>query len=106
MSNGLQDRMDFVVFGENSWRLKLRQYQWREPDITYNAHGQTVPEARRTIRNIINICRSPLHLVIIHGFNRGTAIKEMLAEEDFSDRLISRFSPDGNPGATIMNIAA
>lgn len=104
--NDLEDRMAFVVYGENNWRLKIQQYPWREPDLTYDAHGQSVPDARRTIRNIINISRSPLHLVIIHGFNRGTAIKQMLAEEHFSDRLMDRFSPDGNPGLTIMNIAA
>ena len=102
----LQSRLDFVVYGKDNWRLDLKINQDGSPNITYDAHGLTVQEARRTIRNLINIARTPVHLNVIHGFNHGTGIKDMLAQETFSGRLISRFCPESNPGKTFMTIAA
>ena len=104
--SALLTRLDFVVYGENSWRLQAKAGIHGNPEITYDAHGQTVLEARRTIRNIVNISRIPIDLYVIHGFNHGTAIKDMLAMEDFSGRLETRYCPQDNPGETILSIAA
>ncbi len=98
-------RMSFVVYGENQWRISVRFPVRGSPEVTYDAHGQGVAEARRTIRNIVNIARSPIHLYIIHGFNHGTAIKSMLEAESFNN-LTDRFCPESNPGETVLFIAA
>ncbi len=107
MSNeALLSRISFVVFGDDCWRVKIDFKVVGSPEIIYDAHGQTVLEARRTIRNIANIVMAPITLIVIHGYRHGTAIKEMLAEENFSGRLICRYSPEFNPGETFMEIAA
>ena len=103
--NALLSRLQFVVFGENSWRLKTK-FSGGEPEVSYDAHGQSVLDARRTIRNIINISRMPIHLVVIHGFHHGTAIKDMLANEKISEKLTNRFCPVDNPGETLIDVAA
>ena len=98
--------INFIVYGNDSWRIQVAKNSHGDPSITYDAHGQTVREAKRTIENIINITRSPLHLKVIHGYNRGTAIKDMLALEQFPGRLADRFCPAGNPGVTVMDFVA
>ena len=102
----LLSRLEFVVFGEDRWRLQAKEKAQGNPQVFYDAHGQTVLEARRTVRNIVNISRVPIDLYIIHGYHHGTAIKDMLAVEDFAGRLETRYCPQDNPGETILGIAA
>ncbi len=98
-------RMAFVVYGENRWRMTIRILVRGSPEITYDAHGQSVAEAKRTIHNIVNIAMVPIHLTVIHGFNHGCAIKNMLAAENF-DNLKERYCPEYNPGETVLFISA
>ena len=102
----LQELMNFIIFGEDRWRVSVDLDANGYPAITYDAHGQTVFDARRTIRNIVAITRSPISVNVIHGYHHGTAIKSMLETEDFAGRVAERFCPDGNPGQTCMKIAA
>ena len=102
----LLNRLSFVVYGDNKWRLTVRQQKDAISEIICDVHGLSVLEARRIIRNIINITRSPIHLRVIHGYTHGTAIKDMLAQECVADRIVSRVCPESNPGETIMSIAA
>ena len=98
-------RLAFVVYGENCWRMTIKFPVRGSPEITYDAHGQSVAEARRTIHNIVNVAMVPIHLTVIHGFNHGCAIKDMLAAEDFVN-LRERYCPEYNPGETILFISA
>ena len=102
----LLSRVEFVCFGDYLGRVKIKKNIHNNPEITFDAHGLTVQEAKRVIRNIVNVSRSPIHLCIIHGFNRGTGIKDMLTKETFSGKLINRFCPDNNPGETILDLAS
>ena len=96
----LESRIGFVVYGENKWRIRITETKTGTPEVTYDAHGQTVKEARRTIENIVNCSFSPLQLNVIHGYKHGTAIKSMLEGETFSGRLAEKTSPKNNPGLT------
>lgn len=96
-------RLEFVVYGENKWRVKVKKTRNGDPEVTYDAHGQSVKEAKRTIENIVNSSLSPLQLTVIHGYNHGTAIKSMLNEEKFSGRITKKTSPTNNPGLTKMS---
>jgi hypothetical protein len=98
--------IDFIIFGSDKWRINISKNSHGDPRIIYDAHGQTVREAKRNIENIVNVTRSPLHLEVIHGYNHGTAIKDMLALEVFPGRLAEKFCPQGNPGVTVMEFLA
>ena len=74
--------------------------------IRVDAHGLTRAEARMLINNVILIPHTNFNLLVIHGFNHGTAIKEML-ETDFDNGHILSHSVDPfNKGVTHMQIAA
>lgn len=74
--------------------------------ITADVHGMKCRQARRFINNIINVIRMVFHLMIIHGYNHGRAIKDMLAG-DFHNIHISEQHPDPyNQGVTYMSLYA
>ncbi len=74
--------------------------------ITADVHGMKCYEAKRFINNIINIVRTAFQLVIIHGYNHGTAIKDMLAVNFKNIHVSRRFEDPRNQGITYMFIAA
>lgn len=99
------DKLGFVVYGENNWRVKILPSADDELRIQYDAHGQTVSEATQTIRNIVNLARVPIWLSIVHGYNKGTAIKDELAQMNFYGKVTYRYTPDYNEGETILRVA-
>lgn len=74
--------------------------------ILIDVHGLSCHEARRLITNMVNVgCNMAYTLVIIHGFNRGTAIKDMLANDFSLSRVHSNWPDPVNPGVTYLSIA-
>lgn len=96
--------LDFIIFGENSWRITTEIDQEHMLNVFYDAHKLTVAEARKDIHNIVNLARFPIKLHIIHGYHNGHAIKDMLTTEDFYGKVISRTSPQNNIGLTTMEV--
>ena len=68
-------------------------------------HGKTRKEAKRLLNNIINATLHPFTMDVIHGYNHGTALKDMIFEEDINPRIISKDVPVYNIGETILLIA-
>ena len=102
----LLKKLNFVVFGENQWRLTTAFDGNGVLSVFYDAHGQSVAEAQKTIRNIVNLVRIPFKLTIIHGFNHGTAIKRMLDNETFNGKVSIKYRPHNNSGVTVLRIIA
>ena len=74
--------------------------------IVVDVHGMKCSQAKRFINNIISTVRCNVRLVIIHGYNHGTAIKDMLSS-NFHNSHIEELFPDAyNLGMTHMLIAA
>lgn len=71
-----------------------------------DVHGMKCPQAKRFINNIINVVRIVFRLIIIHGYNHGTAIKEMLAQNFSNNHIYEQFPDPRNQGVTHMLIAA
>ena len=74
------------------------------PTIRVDLHGLAVREAKRLISNIIAMTPFPFVLDLIHGYHRGTAIKDMIQEEKLSYRITSRQCLEKNPGRTLLNV--
>lgn len=58
-------------------RLKITEIDEEQIRTVADVHGMRCKQARRFINNIINIIRVTFQLIIIYGYNHGTAIKNM-----------------------------
>ncbi|MFQ7308048.1 MAG: hypothetical protein ACLROY_05440 [Mediterraneibacter sp.] len=102
----IRTRLKMVLTQEELARINISEMGSRKIQITANVHGMKCYEARRFINNIINIVRTAFQLVIIHGYNHGTAIKEMLAQNFTNSHIYEQFPDPCNQGVTHMLIAA
>ena len=102
----IRTRLRMVLTQSEMNRIIISESRSGKIRITADVHGMKCYEARRFINNIINIVRTAFQLVIIHGYNRGTAIKEMLAQNFSNDHIYEQFPDPRNQGVTHMLIAA
>lgn len=102
----IRTRLKMVLTQSEMNRIKISESRSGRICITADVHGMKCYEARRFINNIINIVRTTFQLVIIHGYNRGTAIKEMLAQNFSNNHIFEQFQDPYNQGVTHMLIAA
>ena len=102
----IRTRLKMVLTQSEMNRIKISESRSGKIRITADVHGMKCYEARRFINNIINIVRIAFQLVIIHGYNHGTAIKEMLAQNFSNDHIYEQFPDLRNQGVTHMLIAA
>jgi len=99
-------RLSMILTKEELSRLSIRENSGSELRIVADVHGMKCVQVRRLINNIISIVRGAFQLIIIHGYNHGTAIRDML-ENDFNNEHISEsFIEPYNLGVTHMVIAA
>ena len=98
-------KLRFIIYGDNAWRVQARKDKHGKFYVLYDAHGQSVAEAKRNIRNIVNVVMIPIRIKIVHGFHNGTAIKDMLSEMDFGDKIACIYSPKMNKGETILRLS-
>ena len=78
----------------------------KEEYLFVDLHGLTTKEAERFTNNIVNIARGEGVIAFCHGFNHGTAIKELLVNKKYSSRVVCKESPSYNPGLTYFKISA
>lgn len=108
----IMNKVAFVVFGENSWRVRLEATEGGRWRLYFDAHGLSVQQARKVLKNIINACPCEIEIVLIHGYRHGTALKSMVREGEghngkgLSYRLQSVSSPWYNPGISSLRITA
>ena len=102
----IRTRLKMVLTQSEMNRIKISESRSGKIRITADVHGMKCYEARRFINNIINIVRIAFQLVIIHGYNHGTAIKEMLAQNFSNDHIYEQFPDPRNQVVTHMLIAA
>lgn len=104
----MMQKLTFVVFGENSWRLAQLELspdnRWR---VVIDVHGLSVREAKKMLKNLIAVLPVGIELIVIHGYNHGTALKQLIRSEEMSSyRVLSVSSPAANPGISTMQISA
>lgn len=102
----IRTRLKMVLTQSEMNRIKVSERKSGKIRITADVHGMKCYEARRFINNIINIVRTAFQLVIIHGYNHGTAIKDMLAQNFSNEHICEQFPDPRNQGVTHMLIAA
>jgi len=73
------------------------------PIITIDLHGLFRDEAIKAIDKALkNVDDSTYQLKLIHGYNRGTSLKEMIIDEYKYHPKVQRIYPGDNLGTTIL----
>ncbi|MBR5739644.1 MAG: Smr/MutS family protein [Lachnospiraceae bacterium] len=74
-----------------------------EPFVTIDLHGKTTTEAVGVVgRALANAGSGVYQLRLIHGYNRGTKIRDIIYEWYRYDPKVKRILPGDNPGITIL----
>ena len=73
------------------------------PIIKLDLHGMYQDEAVAAIERTLKSCdRTTYQIQLIHGYNRGTSLKDMIFDEYRHDSRILRVKPGDNLGVTIL----
>ena len=102
----VNSRLKMIFTQEEINRLKITEIDENKIRIIADVHGMKCSQARRFINNIINAVRVAFQLIVIHGYNHGTAIKDMLAENFSNSHIVEQHADFYNQGVTHMYIAA
>ncbi len=99
--------LDMIYGAEITERVEWITNDNGEIVVRADLHRMTRREAKQFIKNMIALLhKNPFTLILIHGYNHGTALKEMLYGEHISDRILSISSPVWNPGESFLSVAA
>ena len=99
----MMQRMTFLLYGDDLWRVKISHEDDGTPVIQIDLHQMTCKEARKTLTNVIAMYRFGFKLDVIHGYNHGTAIRDMI-RTDFSNQRIKGMTFSTNQGRTVLEI--
>lgn len=102
----INNRLKMILSREEISRIKISESDIEHIKIIVDVHGLKCFQVRRFINNIINAVRTAFQLIVIHGYNHGTAIKDMLAENYSNYHICTQYVDSRNPGITHMQIAA
>lgn len=73
------------------------------PIVTIDLHGLFQDEAIKVIDKALkNADDSTYQIKLIHGYNRGTSLKDMIADEYRYHPKVVRVQPGDNLGTTIL----
>ena len=74
-----------------------------DPFVTVDLHGLMQADARRAIdRALAKAGPYTYQLRLVHGYHRGTSLRDMIHQEyRWHDRVV-RIMPGDNPGITIL----
>ena len=97
--NDDMNRLNMILTAEDMNRIQ--EYPDR---MSLDLHGKTKKEAKRLLNNVINIIRHPFTMEVIHGYNHGTVLKDMIFEEVINPRIVSKNVPSYNIGETYLYI--
>ena len=101
----VKKRLQMILTTDEISRLKISDTEKGNVNITVDVHGMKCSQAKRFINNIINAAHTAFQLVIIHGYNHGTAIKDMLADNFKNAHITTQYQDPFNQGITHMSIA-
>ncbi len=101
----MMNNMGLILTNEEMKRISVKETDG-VACVDLDLHELTRNQAERLVGNVICVNRGEFVLNVIHGFNRGTALKTMIRETFFGKRVVDRYSPAWNPGQTFLTVAA
>ena len=90
---------------QNEWtRIKALNEYSDKIEITVDFHDMDVKQAGNLLTRLIDSCdRDVVYLHTVHGYNNGTAIREMIRNKH-SDKIRDTLPDERNPGTTLLII--
>jgi DNA-nicking Smr family endonuclease len=74
-----------------------------EPFITVDLHGMRCDEAEKKIEKVLASAGTGTYQIrLIHGFNRGTNLRDMIYDSFRYDKKVKRIMPGDNQGITVL----
>ncbi len=101
----IMERMTFILNGDDLRRVNIQKDNKGNIIVVIDVHGMRVAEAKKVLNSIIIMYRFPFKLRVIHGYNHGTAIRDMIADELDNQRIVSKKVMYYNPGITSIRLA-
>ncbi len=99
-------RMMFVLSRDDTYRIKVSK-DGETPVVTVDLHGLNRYQAEKMLKNLLNVSRQDFKLNVIHGYNHGTVLKEMICNRFENSHIAFKRTDDRNMGLThIMAKAA
>ena len=99
------ERMASVLSSQEMARITEGQAASHTENYMIDLHGLKRKEAKRFLNNIVNLTTKTTELHVIHGYNHGTVLKDMIREE-LSNPKIREVRPSFfNLGETILKVA-
>lgn len=102
----INTKLNMIFTNEEISRITVKENDSDKVNVVVDVHGMKCSQAKRFINNIINTIHSKFNLIVIHGYNHGTAIKDMLAESFINSHIVDKFLDPNNQGVTHMLIVA
>lgn len=66
-------------------------------------HGKNIFQSKTILNSVIRKARSGVYRIcVIHGFNNGTILRDMILEEYTNHPKVLRVESSGNSGETIL----
>lgn len=101
----LSEKFEVIYPGDEVTRIQIFQKSNGELSVVVDVHGMKCRQAERFINNLINIARCRFVMTVIHGYNHGTAILEMVRNELDNRHIVNRYTDNYNRGVTYLAIA-
>ena len=92
-------RMMFVLSKDDAYRIKVSK-EGETPVVTVDLHGLNRYQAEKILKNLLNVSRQEFKLNVIHGYNHGTGLKEMIANRFQNSHISEKFTDNRNMGLT------
>ncbi len=73
-----------------------------EAKITLDLHGKNQYQARIAIEAALRRSKDVYRIHVIHGYHRGTALRDMIREEYANDPRILRLQADGDSATDLI----
>lgn len=97
--NALKNKILLIMKKDDVERIRVSD---DGNEIIVDLHSLGTREAMILINNIINLNRDECNIKIIHGYNHGTAIKDMINNRFVNKRIVDRKGLSNNPGVTTL----
>lgn len=98
--NEIKSRFSLILTKEEMDRLSFKMMKDGGIEVVANVHGLKVYQAKRFINNIINIAKTSIKMDVIHGYNHGTAIKDMIKNNIGNSKVYDIIQDQKNLGVT------